>query len=988
MKFCMHCMSPIEETDTECPFCGNSIEYEVPAHHLKPGTVLNKKFVVGAALGEGGFGITYIGRDTKLDMKVAIKEYYPNGYVNRSNTLSSDVNCGTTGDRKDFFDKGRERFLREARILAKFSGEPGVVDVRDFFEENNTAYIVMEYLDGEDLKEYLSHKGTLTPEQTIRMLMPLMQALTKIHEQGLIHRDISPDNIRLVNQGVKLMDFGAARDVSAVANKSLSVMLKPGYAPEEQYRSKGEQGPWTDVYALCATIYKCITGITPDDSTQRVFSDELKTPSALGIPMDTVLEEALMKGLAVLQKDRYQSIPELINGFKGINNMASSDGKTVYAGKPVSEDDVSTRYMGNDDVTHSNVEVETKEEDTPVYKGNNEKIDEKDEPKKNPIIKEDKKATPVVDKSTEKKPRKTRKRFGVIALACVIGIVAIVAISTLFSALNKTTIGDEKVNKNEDRLSLYEENITVDDMKNIISMGKLESLTFSSCTFDSAAAEYIGDISSKLTSLSFDSCQGINSFKEISNLKFLNYLTIKDCGLTNEMLKEIDFTNKDYLMHVDLGKNNELSDISKLSEISETLTELEISRTAVKDFSSLKDCKVLTRIVANGNGIETLDSIKNNTITDLEVKENAITDIKAVANFEYLRYFYGSKNKITDISALKDHQALYHVELNENQITDISALSNCPMLGELQISDNQITSLDPLAECTQLKFLYANRNKLTSVDGLEKALELTYIQVAENQITNINGLTNCTILKEVNLNKNQVSDISLLAKSAKTLERVYFNNNKVSDISALKGTALLEYLSFDFNSVTDLDALSNSPNLLAISAEGNQLTSMEGLSSSTQLKYICLPHNKIESMAPIGRLIPRAENDFAVIDLSNNNIKNLVLSSEKSFSYLAVYNNPIESYAQVANSKGNYFLFTYKEGLDYTGFEEAFNFYRVVDCPLDQQINVKKAIYGEQDYISITSGVSYSTAEEADQEIRNVKTQLLTGSTTPEETEN
>ncbi len=989
MSYCKYCMSPIEESDKECPFCGKNIETEVPAHHLKPGTILNGKFLVGAALGEGGFGITYIGRDTKLDMKVAIKEYYPNGYVNRSNTVSPDVSCGTTGERKEFFDKGRERFLREARILAKFSGEPGVVDVRDFFEENNTAYIVMEYLDGEDLKEYLSHKGTLAPEQAIRMLMPLMQALTKIHEQGLIHRDISPDNIRLVNQGVKLMDFGAARDVSSVANKSLSVMLKPGYAPEEQYRSKGEQGPWTDVYALCATIYKCITGITPDDSTQRAFSDELKTPSALGIPMDSVLEAALMKGLGVLQRDRYQSIPELINGFKGINNIPSSDGKTVYAGKPVSEDDVSTRYMENDDVTHANVEVEPKEEDVPVYKGNNDKKGADEEPKKKPVVKEEKKVTPIADKLSEKKSRKSKKgkRFGVIALACVVGIVAIVAISTLFNALNKTTIGDEQVDKNEDYLSLYDETITVDDMKSIISMGKLETLTFSSCTFDAAAVEYIGDISSKLTRISFSSCTGIDSFKEISNLKFLNYLTIRDCGLTNEKLNEIDFTNKDYLMYIDFAENKDLSDVSKLSEISDTMTELEVSQTAVKDFSSLKDCKVLTEIIANGNGIENLDSIKNTTITVLEVKDNAITDIKAVANFEYLRYFYGSNNKITDISALKDRQALYHVELNNNQITDISALSNSPLLNELQISDNQITSLAPLAECTQLKFLYANRNKLTSVDGLEKALELTFVQVAGNQITNINGLTNCTILQEVNLNQNQVADISLLAKSAKTLMRVYFNNNNVSDISALKGTAALEYLSFDFNNVTNLDALSGSTNLIAISAEGNQLTSMEGLSSATQLKYICLPHNKIESMAPIGSLIPRAENDFAVIDLSNNNIKELVLSAEKSFSYLAVYNNPIESYAQVANSKGNYFLFTYKEGLDYTGFKEAFNFYRVVDCPLDQQINVKKAIYGEQDYISITSGVSYSTAEEADQEIRNVKTQLLTGSTTPEETE-
>ena len=323
MRYCNKCMNPIQETNGYCPYCGFSVNAEIPSHHLTPGTILNNKFMVGAALGEGGFGITYIGRDTKLDMKVAIKEYYPNGYANRSHTVSSAVNSSTSEDKKEFFDTGRERFLREAQVLAKFSGSSGIVDVRDFFEENNTAYIVMEYLDGQTLKDHLTKRGTLTPEQTIELLMPVMESLKKVHTQGLIHRDISPDNIMLVDGHVKLLDFGAARNVSANANKSLSVMLKPGYAPEEQYRSKGNQGPWTDIYAICATMYKCITGITPDDSTQRVFKDELKTPSALGVIINPTIEAALMKGLAVLQKDRYQNIDELLNGFKGINTVVN-----------------------------------------------------------------------------------------------------------------------------------------------------------------------------------------------------------------------------------------------------------------------------------------------------------------------------------------------------------------------------------------------------------------------------------------------------------------------------------------------------------------------------------------------------------------------------------------------------------------------------------------------------------------------------------------
>ena len=317
MAYCYRCMSPISENDKICPFCGKQTDIGVPLHHLLPGTVLNNKFLVGTALGEGGFGITYLGRDLLLDMKVAIKEYYPTGYVNRSNTVSAALSCGTEGERLDFFEKGRERFLKEARTLAKFAGERGIVCVRDFFEVNNTAYIVMEYLDGITLKQYLKDNGKMRIAEVINLLKPMMHSLSRIHKENLIHRDISPDNIMIVNGEPKLLDFGAARSVSAASQQSLSVMLKPGYAPEEQYRSKGEQGPWTDVYALCATIYKCITGITPDDATQRLYQDELKKPSELGVQIDNKTEAVLMKGMSVLHTDRYKTVDEMLSELDG-----------------------------------------------------------------------------------------------------------------------------------------------------------------------------------------------------------------------------------------------------------------------------------------------------------------------------------------------------------------------------------------------------------------------------------------------------------------------------------------------------------------------------------------------------------------------------------------------------------------------------------------------------------------------------------------------
>ena len=270
MKYCLFCMRPAEEGAAHCPHCGKRQEYTAPEYHLLPGTVIGGKFMIGAALGEGGFGITYVGVDVNLQIRVAVKEYFPNGYANRSSTASAGVSISSSLERQEIYEKGKSRFLDEARTLAKFTDEAGIVHVRDFFEENNTAYIVMEFLDGITLKDYVKKNGLLTPAQAVELLAPVMQSLRKVHTENLIHRDISPDNIMVLKDRVKLLDFGAARSVSAEANKSLSVVLKPGYAPEEQYRSKGQQGPWTDVYAMSATVYKVITGVTPDDSTQRV----------------------------------------------------------------------------------------------------------------------------------------------------------------------------------------------------------------------------------------------------------------------------------------------------------------------------------------------------------------------------------------------------------------------------------------------------------------------------------------------------------------------------------------------------------------------------------------------------------------------------------------------------------------------------------------------------------------------------------------------
>ncbi|MDO5603177.1 MAG: protein kinase, partial [Oscillospiraceae bacterium] len=236
--------------------------------------------------------------------------YYPNGAAFREKNGSYKVYTGASDQEE--FQKGRNRFLAEARTLAKFQGFPGIVEVRDFFEENDTAYIVMEYLSGITLKSYLKKKGRLSVEETLSMMQPLIVALQEVHKKGVIHRDISPDNIMLLWDGRrKLLDFGGAREMSPEGGRSLSILLKPGYAPEEQYRSRGKQGSWTDVYGLCATIYRCITGEVPLEALERCQEDHLEKPHDLGVKISRQEEAALMRGMAVYAEERFQTMEEL-----------------------------------------------------------------------------------------------------------------------------------------------------------------------------------------------------------------------------------------------------------------------------------------------------------------------------------------------------------------------------------------------------------------------------------------------------------------------------------------------------------------------------------------------------------------------------------------------------------------------------------------------------------------------------------------------------
>ncbi len=314
---CVGCM----ENDSGlpvCPTCGRPFDLAPRSPlQLKPRTILREQYLIGRALGDGGFGITYLSWDLGLESRLAIKEYMPNGVAGRSGGETKVVPY--TEQTKQEFEWGLDRFLEEARVLKKFSSHPGIVAVDTVFRDNGTAYLVMEFLDGVTFEEFISRRGgKITFETAMRVALPAMDALAAVHAEGILHRDISPDNIYLTRSGkVKLIDFGAARNALGQKSRNLSIILKEGYAPEEQYRASGIQGPWTDVYAMAATLYHAIAGKIPQPALDRQAQDNLQWPSQMQIEIEPRVEAALMKALAIKANERFQSMEDFKAALTG-----------------------------------------------------------------------------------------------------------------------------------------------------------------------------------------------------------------------------------------------------------------------------------------------------------------------------------------------------------------------------------------------------------------------------------------------------------------------------------------------------------------------------------------------------------------------------------------------------------------------------------------------------------------------------------------------
>ena len=914
-KYCAFCMEVISEDMEPCPHCGRAPRGE-PAlpHQLSPGTVLSSRYLVGAVLGEGGFGITYIGRDLNLDVRVAIKEYYPSGFVNRNHTHSENVTANT-GEPEAIFDKGKDSFLKEARILAKFSKEPGIVGVRDFFKENNTAYIIMDFLEGVTLKTWLEQRGKIPADQILSLMKPIMTALSNIHKQGLIHRDISPDNIMLMKDGsLKLLDFGAARTMSGLDEKSLSVMLKPGYAPEEQYRSKGMQGPWTDIYALCATIYKCISGVALDDALQRVFGDETKAPSELGAQITPAQETALLKGIAVLQKNRFQSIDELWAAFFGAtaNNITappptidtttpSNENRTVFAEQTASNTPERTVFADTSAAPVAPVAPPPHiPEPPPTDPGNPE---EKSEKKPEEKVKE--------------KPKK-KKRGRKVLLGILLSIVGMVAISTLWSllgALDSVQIGDRTFAR-DTTIVRFAFAPSLEELELLNNLPNLRHLELNyAIGLDNEALQIVGQLPS-LTVLSLGPMiPPPLPFVEPPPMPpppELDLSLIADLNLSNLTLR--------YLHNLDLSPIGEIT----------TLHNLSIYDSPVFDLSPLVD---LPRLMS------------------LTIRRS-VEDISTLAGIEGLTTIDLSENLISDISALSEASGLAFMNINHNNVSDISPLSNL-RLQRFRANNNQIEDLTPLAASSNsLTHIYVNNNNISNIDVLYEFIRLEHVYAANNSLTCIGGLTNAAQLRRVNFNNNQIRDITVLARSVDRLERLHMVNNRISDISPLRGATQLTHLSLGENLIMDISPIRDSVRMQHLFLYDNNITDIDAISGMAELYHLDLANNQISSIDAVTGFFQEVSASVAIqgarLDISGNNITDISPLPDVRYAALFIEKNPIRDISHLSGMTIRVLAFTYLDGVDYTPLGDIVVNISLqvfaVDTPLYERVSLERTL--------------------------------------------
>ncbi|HJB07809.1 MAG TPA: serine/threonine protein kinase [Candidatus Enterocloster faecavium] len=818
-NLCYNCFKEKPGESGPCPYCGFDLEDNAKKYPvaLRAGTILNNRYIVGRVLGQGGFGITYLAWDEKLEARVAVKEYMPNDISARVGTTVSVA----MESRAEDFTYGEERFQEEARILAKFMGQPNIAGVTDYFDENGTSYFVMDYIEGISFKTYIANQGgKVSPEEALDVMIPVLRALTAVHAEGFIHRDVTPDNIYITKDGnVKLLDFGSARYSIGDKSKSLDVILKVGYAPKEQYIRRGRQGPYTDVYSCAACLYAAITGYLPPESLERLDHDNLVPPSQAGVEIPLYLERAILKGLAVQPEDRFQTAGEFLDALESQEVVELPPGQG--GGK-----NLAGAEEGNGSAADGNLRGRANS-----------------------------------GKRTGIMHRLPLIIGGIAAAAVILGVGTLIgrgrsdgnAGSPVAEALAaKVTIAGEEYSTALTELDLSGKNLTDAD---IISLGEIKGLKKLILENNSS----ISDISplanlTELEELVLPSPSGITDLSPVAGLANLTRLSIT--GEWNNM-----------------PPASNIQDFSPISRLT-GLTRLDLVLNNAFDLSLLSGLKELTILRLMGSvTVEDLSSISGLTkIKQLRIDGTGLTDISGIAGMtEMYDLDIRGSFYMDDLSVLSGMTKLEKLRIDANGLRSFHGMENLVKLREADFyGDNATyTDVDPLKNLTSLEILRLpshGQNMAYSIDGLSGLINLTDLQMdcgarsleplrnlinlrslsavnggmvngAADSLEPLSGLTNLQSLSVRIRPANDRVDLSPLANltQLKTLCVATDQNDHVSawNLSALSGLTNLSSLELRINNLADLSALASLSNLQTLT-----ISDPDGISDWSPVSHV------------------------------------------------------------------------------------------------------------------------------------------------------
>ncbi len=751
-KLCMRCMARKADEQEACPVCGFIERDFVPEkHHLPPRTILKGQYLVGCALGEGGFGITYIGWDLFLHMPVAIKEYFPSGVVIRDQGQHT-VNVFAGKDEQSFL-LGRDRFFREAQKVARFDNNPGVVSVKNCFLENGTAYIIMEYISGINLGTYAAQRGgKLGFQETLQLLKTPIQTLEELHRYSTYHRDISPENLMLSKTGtVKLIDFGSAME-SDSEKKTRVLMVRSGYSPVEMYSSTGKDGPYSDVYSMAATIYKLITGVTPPAATERLNADSLVRPTMLGVKeISQEQEAALMKGMAVQLNDRYQTMAEFFHDLYGYGIIDAPPSKPqpkhrmllvllalACVALLVGAGILLGRQGG---FPPAPIEQETAEPTEAIT------AEPTAEPTEAPTAEPTETPAAVADAARDMPVLGAELRaflrqngydapdgqpIPAEALAKV-GAVRMLGSRLYFQLLNE----DGYLDWNDELGRMWrEDGEALDEERRNQPTGNTLDLT-----------ELSGCVNLQYLNLRD---VWVSNVQALENLPRVGTLILDNCGVTDDILPvlgslaSLDSLKLDNNALTTLEGLQALTDLQELSVACNQITSLapiadlpvgnlNLSGMPIASLNELFGGKLVSTIfwfdcsptAEDYSVVAEMKNLTGFTCAGSVLEERLPQDFSALANMRNLDYLYIANCQVKNLDFASDKPNLKTLELWDCGITSdmLSGIHDLPALEMLNLSYNRITSIDNLALDTMpnLKTLYLNNNYITSFAPLLKS---------------------------------------------------------------------------------------------------------------------------------------------------------------------------------------------------------------------------------------------------------------------------